>query len=209
MTWLSAGDPALEPSGDPGRSACRLDEAEQAWAGDQTLLSTSRRVGMTLRSVGAPLALRTTAPGHLTASAVVVHADRSRILVLMHTKLRRWLQPGGHADGDHELAGVALREATEETGITGLSVFVPALSVDVHVVDHGDALGAHLHLDVQFMVAAPPAATARGNHESTELRWVTVEELGYLVEDPGLVRLASSALELARRAPAPPGGWIS
>jgi 8-oxo-dGTP pyrophosphatase MutT (NUDIX family) len=133
-------------------------------------------------------------PGHLTGSALVVDPSTGRILMLLHAKLRRWLQPGGHADGDHELAGVALREATEETGIPGLQVMVPAVDLDIHAVDHGDALGEHLHLDLRFVVVAPAGAVERGNHESLGLRWVTPEELGELADEPGVVRLGSAGL---------------
>jgi 8-oxo-dGTP pyrophosphatase MutT (NUDIX family) len=143
---------------------------------------------------GAALADRTTAPGHLTGSALVVDATGTRVVVLLHTKLRRWLQPGGHADGDMELAAVALREATEETGIDGLRVLVPAIDLDLHEVDHGDALGNHLHLDLRFVVVAPPGAVIEGNHESLELRWVTMGELEDLADEEGLVRLARAGL---------------
>ena len=152
---------------------------------------------------GAELADRTTAPGHLTASALVMDAAGDRMVVLLHTKLRRWLQPGGHADGDHELAGVALREASEETGIEGLRVLLPAVDLDVHEVDHGDALGRHLHLDLRFVVVAPGGAVEQGNHESLDLRWVTPEELVGLADEPGLVRLARAGLD-ALDAAGPP-----
>lgn len=146
-----------------------------------------------LDSHGVELADRTTAPGHLTGSALVVDASHERVLLLLHRKLRRWLQPGGHADGDHELAGVALKEATEETGIDGLRVLVPAVDLDVHAVDHGDVLGEHLHLDLRFVVKAPQGAVERGNHESLGLRWVTWEELDEVADEEGLRRLARSA----------------
>jgi lipoic acid synthetase len=140
---------------------------------------------------GESLADRTTAPGHLTGSAVVVDAAGERVLVLLHTKLQRWLQPGGHADGDHELAGVALREATEETGIEGLEVVLPAVDLDVHEVDHGDALGNHLHLDLRFVVLAPNGSVPEGNHESEALRWVDLDELRALADETGVLRLAA------------------
>ncbi len=141
---------------------------------------------------------RSCAPGHLTGSALVVDPVSSVVLVLFHTKLQRWLQPGGHADGDGELAGVALREATEETGIEGLRVDPDPLDIDIHrVAPPGD--DPHDHLDVRFLVVAPPGALPVGNHESEGLRWVDVDALPGLGADPGLLRLAAAGFERLRR----------
>jgi 8-oxo-dGTP pyrophosphatase MutT (NUDIX family) len=189
---LAAGDLRLAPSRDPERSRGRLVEARLT---DRDRVAERDRVLALLDEHGAALADRTTAPGHLTGSALVMDATGERMVVLLHTKLRRWLQPGGHADGDHELAGVALREATEETGIEGLQILLPAVDLDVHEVDHGDALGAHLHLDLRFVVVAPEGAEIRGNHESLALRWVTFDELRALADEEGLVRLARAGME--------------
>ena len=136
---------------------------------------------------------RTCRPGHLTGSALVVDPSDRRILVLFHSKLRRWLQPGGHADGDADLARVALREAVEETGITRLRVVEPAVDLDVHLVDP-PAEDPHEHHDVRFLVLAPPGSVPIGNHESEALRWVAVADLPSLGADPGLCRLAARAL---------------
>jgi len=143
---------------------------------------------------------RTCEPGHFTASALVVADDTERFVLLHHTKLQRWLQPGGHVDGSSNMPAAAWREATEETGIDGLSVVVPAVDLDIHTVDHGDALGEHLHLDLRFVVVAPPDAAAPGNHESLELRWVDPDGLAELADEPGLLRLARLGLQAASGA---------
>ncbi|MBX3283861.1 MAG: NUDIX domain-containing protein [Actinobacteria bacterium] len=90
---------------------------------------------------------------------------------MLHRKLERWFQPGGHADGDANLAAVALREATEETGIARLRVVLPAIDLDVHRVEPPGE-DPHLHLDLRFLVVAPQGAEEAGNHESLALRWV-------------------------------------
>jgi 8-oxo-dGTP pyrophosphatase MutT (NUDIX family) len=121
------------------------------------------------------------------------------VLLLLHAKVRRWLQPGGHADGDGNLARVALREATEETGIADLQVLTPAVDLDVHRFH--DAAGRepdHLHLDVRHLVVAPAGAVATTNHESEGVRWVPVDRLGTVDVDTGtrrMVRAAVSALD--------------
>jgi len=136
---------------------------------------------------------RSCRPGHLTGSALVIDPADRKILLMFHTKLKRWLQPGGHADGDGDLARVALREASEETGIEGLRVCEPPVDLDIHVVDP-PAEEAHEHHDVRFLVVAPPGAVPVGNHESQGLRWVTYGELESLGADVGLLRLAGRAL---------------
>lgn len=138
---------------------------------------------------------RTCAEGHLTGSAAVLDPGSGRMLLLLHTKIRRWLQPGGHADGDANLAAVALREAEEETGIAGLAVVVPAIDLDVHVFH--SAAGTepdHLHLDVRHLVLAPPGAVAAINHESEGHRWVPAAELAALDVDAGTIRMARAGL---------------
>ena len=116
----------------------RPDLASSAGGRPGRLRPARRRAG---RHPGAMLAFvdahpdalwRSCAEGHLTGSALVVDAAAERVLLLFHRKVRRWLQPGGHVDGDANLAGVALREATEETGIEGLRVVVPAIDLDIH-----------------------------------------------------------------------------
>ena len=106
--------------------------------------------------------------GHLTGSALVVDSVGARTLLMLHRKLGRWFQPGGHADGDANLAHVALREATEETGLADLRVAVPAIDLDIHRVDPpGEP--PHLHLDVRFLVIAPDGAVEVANEESLAL----------------------------------------
>jgi 8-oxo-dGTP pyrophosphatase MutT (NUDIX family) len=140
--------------------------------------------------------------GHLTGSALVVDAEGGRVVVLHHRKLGRWLQPGGHCDGDANLAAVALREASEETGIDDLRVLPVAVDLDVHEVAPPDD-GPHLHLDVRYLVQAPPGAQPRGNHESNEVRWATLTDLADLDLDEGTWRMVRHGLarhrELALR----------
>lgn len=133
--------------------------------------------------------------GHLTGSALVVDPSTRRVLFLFHGKVRRWLQPGGHADGDANLAHVALREAQEETGIDDLEVVGPAIDVDVHRFHHAAGTEPdHLHLDVRFLVLAPPGAVAVTNHESEGIRWAPVDDLEALELDAGTLRMVATGL---------------
>ena len=147
----------------------------------------------TYRGENPGLLERTCRPGHLTASALVVDPSNFQILLLFHSKLQRWLQPGGHADGDADLARVGLREATKETGIAGLRVVEPPVDLDVHVVNP-PAEDVHEHHDVRYLVVAPPESVPFGNHESEELLWVGKTDLPSMGADVGLIRLAERAL---------------
>lgn len=194
---VAAGDPQLAPSADPALARRQLDAAHLV---DASTRAHRRQVLELLDEHGGALALRSTTPGHLTGSALVLDAAGEHVALLLHTKLRRWLQPGGHADGDLNLAGVAWREASEETGIEGLAVLEPAVDLDVHRVDHGDALGEHLHLDLRFVVVAPPGAVLRGNHESQDLRWVAPDAVHTLTEERSVTRLVRRGLTAWRTA---------
>ncbi len=139
--------------------------------------------------------------GHLTASAWVVNHDATRALVLLHAKIGRWLQPGGHADGESSLWGVALREASEETGIDGLEVWTEPVDVDVHLfVNRRHPEPSHLHFDVRYVVRCPPDASPHPNHESDALRWVTSDQLtdADLGLDASTRRLARYGFRVAR-----------
>ncbi len=146
----------------------------------------------------ADAAHRSCRAGHLTGSGLVVDASGTRSLLMLHRKLGRWFQPGGHADGDTNLAAVAWREASEETGIAGLRVAVPAIDIDVHLVSPpGDE--PHLHLDLRFLVIAPEGAREQANDESLALRWVDEEGLEALDPpvDPSTRRLLRRGLTVA------------
>jgi 8-oxo-dGTP pyrophosphatase MutT (NUDIX family) len=132
--------------------------------------------------------------GHLTGSAAIVDAAGARVLLLHHRKLDRWLQPGGHADGDGDLAAVAAREAWEETGLRG-AMELPAIDLDVHDIPARPDEPAHVHLDVRFRLRVEAGATPVGNHESRALRWVGLADL----DDPNLA-LDASTKRLVRRA---------
>lgn len=153
---------------------------------------------------------RSCAEGHLTGSALVVDPTTRHLLLLFHTKVQRWLQPGGHADGDADLAHVALREAEEETGITGLSVVTPAIDLDIHVFHNAAGTEPdHLHLDVRHLVLAPPGAEPVTNHESEGLAWVALDDLPRYDVDPGTIRMAKAGLRaldrIEGRGPRSPG----
>lgn len=132
-------------------------------------------------------------PGHFTGSALVVD-DRDRVLLTLHRRLGKWLQLGGHADGDLDLARVALREAQEESGVASLA-YRPGqnaiLDVDVHVIPGNAKEPEHRHFDVRYLVFADraQAEAIQASEESTDLKWFTLDEALTTVEEPSLRRL--------------------
>jgi 8-oxo-dGTP pyrophosphatase MutT (NUDIX family) len=135
--------------------------------------------------------LRTQGEGHLTGSGFVLDARRGSVLLLHHRKLGRWLQPGGHGEGESDPRRIALREIEEETGLSPevLSAFPDTrlLDVDVHAIPGRPGEPGHLHLDLRYGFVAGVGVQARLSHESRELRWFPLDALP-ADADPALLR---------------------
>ncbi|MDX3797626.1 NUDIX hydrolase [Streptomyces sp. AK04-3B] len=128
------------------------------------------------------------ADGHITASALVIDPERGRVLLTLHKKLRMWLQTGGHCEpADATLAGSALREGTEESGMPGLSLLPGGpVRLDRHHTP------CAWHYDVQYAALAPAGAVEAISDESLDLRWFAYDEVGN-VADASVVRLLEAA----------------
>jgi len=137
--------------------------------------------------------------GHLTGSAWLVSGDGERVLLTHHRKLGRWLQPGGHADGDPDIARVALREATEESGLPGLVLESGIFDIDRHVIPARADMPGHHHYDVRFVVRATDDEAYVVGQESFDLVWRPITDL---VHDPlvdqSIRRMARRWLALRR-----------
>ena len=132
--------------------------------------------------------------GHFTASALVIHADGERALLTHHRKLGRWLQLGGHCDGEANPARAALLEATEESGMEGLAIDPVPVDLDIHRIPARAGEPAHLHLDLRYLVYAPPGGREVVGAESLDLAWVGLGELGGLDCDDSVRRLFAIGL---------------
>jgi 8-oxo-dGTP pyrophosphatase MutT (NUDIX family) len=124
---------------------------------------------------------RETLAGHFTGSAWLVSADGERVLLTHHRKLGRWLQLGGHADGDTDLARVALREAEEESGLDDLRVEPALFDLDRHRIPARGAEPEHWHYDVRYVVRAGANEQFQVSEESHALAWRVIREIA---EDP-------------------------
>ena len=134
--------------------------------------------------------------GHFTGSAWLVSRDGARALLTHHRKLDRWLQPGGHADGDMDLRAVALKEAEEESGLTGLTVAADIFDLDRHwIPERGDVPG-HWHHDVRYVVRAGEDEAFVVSDESNALAWRDIAGIANDASaDDSLRRMARRWLE--------------
>ena len=121
--------------------------------------------------------------GHFTGSSWLVSGDGRRVLLTHHRKLGRWLQLGGHADGDEDLARVALREAEEESGLRGLRVEPEIFDLDRHWIPQRREVPGHWHYDVRYLVRAGVDERFVVSAESHDLAW---RDISVIAADPGV-----------------------
>ncbi len=137
---------------------------------------------------------RTCLPGHITGSAWILSPDRASVLLTHHRKLNRWLQVGGHADGDSNVRAVARREAEEESGLTRFEdiagyEFDQPFDIDVHLIPQRGDESAHWHHDFRFLWIAAPNQELRISDESHDLRWVPRDQLRQLSNEESILRM--------------------
>ncbi len=130
--------------------------------------------------------------GHVTGSAWIVDTAGERVLLTHHAKLDIWVQPGGHCDGDADVAAVALKEALEETGLRDLErVDGAVFDLDIHGIPARGAVPAHEHFDVRFAfrVRVGGSETFVVSDESHDLAWVRLDDLERLTRERSMLRM--------------------
>ncbi len=133
---------------------------------------------------------RDLARGHITGSAWIVSPDQGQALLTHHRKLNRWLQLGGHADGDPDIFAVALREAQEESGLRKIKpLSTEIFDIDVHPIPPTPTEPAHFHYDIRFIFAAHPTEPLTISRESKDLAWIELTSLQQLDIDRSLSRM--------------------
>jgi 8-oxo-dGTP pyrophosphatase MutT (NUDIX family) len=121
--------------------------------------------------------LRECVPGHITASTLVLDDTCARVLLTLHPRLGRWVQLGGHCeDDDDDIVAAALREATEESGISALRIAPELVAIHVHPVTCSLGVPTR-HLDLQFVARAPAGARITLSEESVDLQWWPADAL--------------------------------
>ena len=137
---------------------------------------------------------RTHLPGHITGSSWIVNPSKTKTLLVHHGKLNRWMQPGGHADGDENVLRVALREAEEETGVTGLKTTGAIFDIDLHTIPMRKDFPEHFHFDIRFLVEADESEKVIVSEESHDVRWIDLNELQKFTTERSVTRMKEKML---------------
>ena len=148
-----------------------------------------RRMNELARGEGDPFSRSHFVPGHFTASAFILSPDRKSLLLIYHTKLHRWLQPGGHVDPeDADLFTAAAREISEEVGLDGLPLESTGIfDVDIHPIPAMKGDPGHEHFDVRFLYHAANLSAVAGS-DAADFRWVPLEEITVKLSDESVMR---------------------
>lgn len=162
-------------------------------AGDGTGQAAVREGFFALLAARPDATRRACAPGHITASTVLLDHDRRRVLLTLHPRVGAWVQLGGHCeDSDVSLVAAAAREALEESGIPGIEIDPEPIDLDVHAITCSLGIPTR-HFDVRFVGVTPPGAKAVMSAESDDLRWFELDQLpdNIAAELPELIRRAA------------------
>ena len=142
--------------------------------------------------------------GHITGSAWVIDYAHLSALLTHHRKLDKWLQPGGHADGDPDILRVAMREAREESGLTEIRpVSYGIFDIDIHAIPARGSEPEHLHYDVRFLLEADRNAPLAMSEEFRSLAWVPLDAIAELNPEESIARMVAKT---RRRFPNP--DWV-
>lgn len=167
--------------------AAGLDDYERRWPAELADVALFRA----LLEAGAAAFHRERVEAHFTGSAWLISRDGKRVLLTHHRKLGRWLQLGGHSDGDSDLAAVALREAEEESGLSDLRGERAIFDIDRHRIPARGVEAAHWHCDVRYVIRCAGDEAFAVGPESLDLAWRDIADLADGSDvDPSLQRMA-------------------
>ena len=139
--------------------------------------------------------------GHVTGSAVVLNLAGTAMLMTHHAKLGRWLQLGGHADGETDPLAVASREAVEESGLGVRPCCTWPIDLDIHAIPARGRDPRHFHYDVRFLLQVEASEAFKATAESLALAWVPLAEVEAVAREESILRLARKTLAFLGRPP--------
>lgn len=143
---------------------------------------------------------RTHLPGHITGSAWIISEAFDEALLVHHAKLDKWVQPGGHADGDENILAVALREAQEETGILQFEIQPIVFDMDIHTIPARKDFPEHQHYDIRFLMKPLPNQTIAVSEESFDVKWIALAQLENYTKERSVLRMKDKIMRLAKPA---------
>lgn len=128
--------------------------------------------------------------GHITGSAFIINTLKNRTLLTHHHKLDKWLQLGGHSDGNPDTLNVALSEAREESGLKSVRpVSEEIFDMDVHEIPAGKNEPAHFHYDIRFLFEADETEPLTVTNESKDLAWIALDNITDYTTEESLLRM--------------------
>lgn len=138
-------------------------------------------------------------PGHITGSAWILNSSKNQVLLVHHAKLNKWLQPGGHADGDENILQVAIREAREETGLNNLTLLHSGLfDIDIHTIPQRKEVPEHLHYDIRFAFQTDGQEEIMRSEESHNVAWINVDDLAQQTQsNTSILRMVKKSANLS------------
>lgn len=140
---------------------------------------------------------RTLEVGHITASAWLLNKDQTKALLMLHSKFDKWLQLGGHCDGNPNVLEVAIKEAQEESGIINIKpVSQEIFDIDIHFIPEIKKEKTHYHYDVRFLLQVTSDKKTIQNRESKELRWISQSKTDLPTDNPSVVRMFNKWVSL-------------
>jgi len=131
---------------------------------------------------------------HFTASAWIINPTTQEVLLIHHKKLNKWLQPGGHADGEKDLEKVARKEAIEETNLKNLRLISNEIfDIDIHLIPANKGIPDHYHFDIRFVYFCSSKENTQINHESNAFRWIDINKVESLTKEPSISRMVKKS----------------
>jgi len=152
--------------------------------------TTPKSISSFLQSSKNPFS-RKNQPGHFTGSAWIVNPDKTEILMTHHKKIGKWLQLGGHADGESDLLKVSQREAVEESGINNfVTISNEIFDMDIHEIPPIGSDPKHLHYDIRFLLQADPDKESLIiSNESHDVAWIPLDKIAHYNSEQSIMRM--------------------
>ncbi len=134
-------------------------------------------------------------PGHATGSVWIFDPVKRQIAMIFHNKIKRWLQPGGHAELDEpNLKVTALREAQEELGLQLNFEQASLFDLDVHLIPANPRYPEHWHFDVRYLCLCEVQPLV-AESEDSPVQWFDLDCLAVAGLDAGLDRMIKKTID--------------